>query len=243
MIAGIEDDYWECTLECHDHLMTSRLCPYCKVTSDMAPVWAATETSTNTSGYAIYKNRVVCMCANCRELSTAIIFPMAEPLTTSSESRDIRAALALSSVVWTPQSAPAPLFPRVPSHVARCATEAHMAHGIGAEIASILMTRTTIEATAKSQDVTDGSLMAKIKEMSDRNIIRPATLSLADVIRVLGNDMAHGDVEALPTSEDASDALKLMDMILEEVFQATAIADEILARRAVRTGKDLPQTP
>lgn len=109
-----------------------------------------------------------------------------------------------------------------------------MAHGIGAEVASILMTRTTIEATAKSQLVTTGSLVAKIEAMTKRNIIRPATLKLATAIRVLGNDMAHGDVDELPTSEDAADALHLMDMILEEVFQATAIADEILARRQLR---------
>lgn len=243
MATVISGNYWECRLECHDHVMTSRLCPYCAANSDMAPVWASTERRRDAAGFPIYKNRVVCVCANCRELSTAIIYPMAEALTTTSSSSDMRQALALSTVTWSPQSAPAPSFPHVPIHVARCATEAHMAHGIGAEIASILMTRTTIEATAKSQDVTEGSLMAKIKEMSDRNIIRPATLSLADAIRILGNDMAHGDVEALPTSEDASDALKLMDMILEEVYQATAIADEILARRAVRTGKDRPQTP
>lgn len=109
-----------------------------------------------------------------------------------------------------------------------------MSHGIGAEAASILMTRTTIEATAKSKGIEDGSLFNKIEAMSAQNVIRPATLTLAHAIRVLGNDMAHGDVEELPTAEDAADALHLMDMILEEVYQATAIADEILARRAAR---------
>ena len=70
--------------------------------------------------------------------------------------------------------------------------------------------------------------------MRDGGVIRPATLTLAHAIRVIGNDMAHGDVEELPTEEDATDALHLMDLILEEVYQATAIADEILARRAAR---------
>jgi hypothetical protein len=109
-----------------------------------------------------------------------------------------------------------------------------MCHGIGADAASILMTRTTIEATAKSKGIDKGSLFEKIEKMSANGIIRPATLTLAHAIRVLGNDMAHGDVDDLPTSEDASDALHLMDLILEEVYQATAIADEILARRAAR---------
>jgi hypothetical protein len=109
-----------------------------------------------------------------------------------------------------------------------------MSHGIGADAASILMARTTIEATAKSNEITKGNLFEKIEKMRDTGVIRPATLTLAHAIRVIGNDMAHGDVEELPTAEDATDALHLMDLILEEVYQATAIADEIIARRAAR---------
>ncbi|ROS62195.1 uncharacterized protein DUF4145 [Frigoribacterium sp. PhB160] len=132
---------------------------------------------------------------------------------------------------WTPLAASAPDFDRVPEHVARCAQQAHVSHQVGAEIASILMTRTTIEATAKSKGLTSGNLYSKIEAMAEQGIIRRDALNVAHAIRHLGNDMAHGDVEDPPTPEDASDALKLMDLILSEVYQATSLADEILKRR------------
>ncbi|WP_158614617.1 DUF4145 domain-containing protein [Frigoribacterium sp. PhB107] len=106
-----------------------------------------------------------------------------------------------------------------------------MSHSIGAEAASILMARTTIEATAKSKGIVKGNLYAKIEELSNTGVIRASALSVAHAIRHLGNDMAHGDVEDAPSAEDASDALQLMDLILNEVFQATNLAEEILARR------------
>ncbi|ROP78317.1 uncharacterized protein DUF4145 [Frigoribacterium sp. PhB107] len=134
-------------------------------------------------------------------------------------------------LVWSPLAAAAPDYPRVPAHVARCAQEAHMSHSIGAEAASILMARTTIEATAKSKGIVKGNLYAKIEELSNTGVIRASALSVAHAIRHLGNDMAHGDVEDAPSAEDASDALQLMDLILNEVFQATNLAEEILARR------------
>jgi len=213
--------------------MTTRFCPYCKSNSDLMPRWAkATPLGQDSSGYQIFAVRMACVCANCKNLSTAKIAKTRTNPGTDIE--QMRKLTALSSCEWAPTSAPAPEYPHVPAHVARCASEAHMSHGIGAEAASILMTRTTIEATAKSKGIETGSLFSKIEAMSEQNVIRPATLTLAHAIRVLGNDMAHGDVEELPTSEDAADALHLMDMILEEVYQATAIADEILARRAAR---------
>ena len=175
----------------------------------------------------------MCTCANCNNVSTARTRPIGavrdlhDPTTR-------RSITDRGDVEWSPMSAPAPDYPHVPEHVGRCAIEAHMAHGVGANAASILMARTTIEATAKSKGISKGNLFEKIEKMRDGGVIRPATLTLAHAIRVIGNDMAHGDVEELPTEEDATDALHLMDLILEEVYQATAIADEILARRAAR---------
>jgi len=65
-------------------------------------------------------------------------------------------------------------------------------------MAAILMARTTIEATAKSQAIITGSLIAKIDAMAmaTAQLIRPALRDAAHAIRHLGNDMAHGDVEA-----------------------------------------------
>lgn len=217
-----------------NHTMTTRFCPYCKSKSDMVPKWASSDVvGKGADGYDRYSIRIACMCANCKNMSTAKIASIRNSLSYN-DTEKMRQMTDLSSCEWAPSSASAPDFPHVPERVARCAAEAHMCHGIGADAASILMARTTIEATAKSKGVDKGSLFEKIEKMSTAGVIRPATLTLAHAIRVIGNDMAHGDVDELPTSEDASDALHLMDMILEEVYQATAIADEILARRKAR---------
>lgn len=221
--------------------MTTRFCPYCKSNSDLMPRWASTTPlGRDRERYEIFTVRMACVCANCKNLSTAkVVRTRTNP---GGDIEAMRKLTALSSCEWAPTSASSPEYPHVPAHVARCASEAHMSHGIGADAASILMTRTTIEATAKSKGIENGTLFSKIEAMSAQNVIRPATLRLAHAIRVLGNDMAHGDVDELPTSEDAADALHLMDLILEEVYQATAIADEILARRTAR-GEGAPTSP
>lgn len=220
---------------CEDQNMVTRLCPYCQSNSDMAPAWASSEAVGEVFGVTQYRVRLACVCANCHELSTAVIASTSRHVHTSSGNQAMRDALRAQEVEWSPLAAPSPEYPHVPAHVARCAKEAHMAHSIKADAASILMTRTTIEATAKDKGVIEGQLYRKIETMKERELVRPAVVTIAHAIRVLGNDMAHGDVEELPTAEDATDALRLMDMILEEVYQAAATAAEILARREART--------
>lgn len=213
------------------HAMPKRLCPYCKSIADMKPVWSGSELLTE-NGYArTYVGRAACTCSNCENVNS-VIEKKTSTNWASLNMAEVRTAIDKGvNLVWSPLSAAAPDYPRVPAHVARCAQEAHMSHSIGAEAASILMARSTIEATAKSKDITTGNLYEKIEKLSTSGIIRPAALSLAHAIRHLGNDMAHGDVENGATAEDASDVLELMDLILNEVFQATSLAEEIIARR------------
>lgn len=213
--------------------MPSRLCPYRKTVADLAPIYSTTAaTSRASNGSPRYIARIVCACANCKELSTVVVPRHSTATPGGTSGPELRQVIATgSNLTWSPLAASAPDYPRVPDHVARSAREAHMAHGIGADAASILMTRTTIEATAKSKDITSGNLFTKIEAMAETGIIRRDAVHVAHAIRHLGNNMAHGDVEDPPTPEDASDALQLMDMILSEVFQAANLAQEILARR------------
>lgn len=221
--------------------MTSNNCAYCTVVSEMAPVFAYSQTdskrtSTNTSGHTSFKTskraHIAARCGNCGALNVAIVKGPntavgSSPITSA---KDILLDSA-NSVVWHPTFVSSREFPDVPTHVARCASEAFQAAGIGAFIAAILMARTTIEATAKSQGITTGSLIAKIDAMSTSQIIRPALRDAAHAIRHLGNDMAHGDIEDPPVQVDAEDVLKLMAMILTEVFEAAALTKAIMDRR------------
>lgn len=148
--------------------MTTRLCPFCDSKSDMVPVWASAQPageSANGQRRAII--RVVCTCANCNNVSTARTRPIGavrdlhDPTTR-------RSITDRGDVEWSPMSAPAPDYPHVPEHVGRCAIEAHMAHGVGANAASILMARTTIEATAKEQRHFEGQSLREDREDARR---------------------------------------------------------------------------
>lgn len=181
---------------------------------------------------------VAATCGNCGAISVArVTGPAIEIPSDSNRVPNARRVIedAANELEWFPISVAAPAFPDVPDHVARCATEAYQTASIGASMAAILMARTTIEATAKFKGITRGQLIKKIDQMAADDLIRPALKRAAHAVRILGNDMAHGDVEEQPTAEDVEDTLKLMTMILSEVFEAEALTDSILSRRKKST--------
>jgi len=189
---------------------------------------------------AFYTTRVATSCDNCRGINVGVVYDEYRYAGTPSGAyagADLQAAKELleddrvEHFAWFPKKALSPKFPDVPKHVARAATEAHEAASIGANIAAILMARTVIEATAKTHGIVDGQLWKKIDALKDAQLIRPSAAEAAHEIRHLGNDMAHGDLADLPTEQDAADVLTLMDLILNEVFQATALTAAIKARR------------
>lgn len=102
-------------------------------------------------------------------------------------------------------------------------------------MSAILMARTVVEATAKDKGIKTGSLVAKIDELARQGFIRPSTKDAAHEIRHFGNDMAHGDIEEVPDSEDVQDVLVLMDEILSEVFQGPARTARLVQKRTAPT--------
>ncbi|NIH53535.1 hypothetical protein FHX76_001403 [Lysinibacter cavernae] len=93
------------------------------------------------------------------------------------------------------------------------------------------MARTVVEAAAKANGITSGNLVTKIDKMKDAGLIRAVLADAAHEVRHLGNDMAHGDLDDLPDSDDVQDVLELMKQILNEVFQSPAIAARLKNRR------------
>ncbi|MEJ1154621.1 DUF4145 domain-containing protein [Microbacterium marmarense] len=88
-----------------------------------------------------------------------------------------------------------------------------------------------IEATAKDRGITSGSLVAKINQLHADEHIRKGTKDMAHALRILGNDMAHGDVDEVPTQEDATDALTIARFVLDDVYVADARRADMMARR------------
>lgn len=139
------------------------------------------------------------------------------------------------NITWVPRAGEAPRFEDVPSHIAEAASEAHACASIGARMASILMARTVVEATAKAKGITTGRLVSKIDDLAAQGLVRNSTKDAAHEIRHLGNDMAHGDIEDSPAQVDVDDVLALMDEVLNEVFQGPARTARVRARRGAET--------
>jgi hypothetical protein len=64
------------------------------------------------------------------------------------------------------------------------------------------------------------SLIEKIDALSD--LIRPHVRDGAHEIRLLGNDLAHGDFSQDVSGEDANLVLTLMDVVLHDVYLSPA---------------------
>lgn len=140
--------------------------------------------------------------------------------------------------MWAPEYLEGQDFPSVPDHIAGAASEAHKNGSVGCYMSAILMARTVIEATAKDKGITKGTLEAKIDEMVEEELIRPAIKAVADEVRHFGNDMAHGDITLPVTEDDAVEVLALMDEILNEVYQGPARLAAVKQRRLERKNRD-----
>lgn len=205
----------------------------------MSPVWAGTipQRRDGFSVSALKPSGIAARCDNCGMLNLAVVLTTYQ-LAWDHQNAKYDAIQALedqhTQISWYPTAVDQYEFPAVPVMIARCAAEAHQAADISANMAAILMARTTVEATARDQKIDGRDLIAKINGMRDAGIIRKRVADAAHAIRYLGNDMAHADLPEPPSDEDVSDTLKLMDALLTEVFDITATTDAIIERRQDR---------
>ena len=210
--------------------MASTTCWKCLRVAHMTPV----EGSAAVEQHALYEDIMGCFrCDGCGALNIAMARRW-------SAKQDPLAWLAgKKNVEWKPQ----PLrprvvktFPDVPAEIAQAASEAHRCMQVSGR-AAVLMARSVIEATAKDRGITKGKLIDKIDALSE--MVRPHVRDGAHEVRLLGNDMAHGDFTQYVSSEDANLVLTLMDEVLHDVYQSPArVAQAQAARDARKQAED-----
>lgn len=142
------------------------------------------------------------------------------------------AAMTIKS--WAPSAMRPVDVTFIPEGVGGFFKEAHDVFSVGAHRAVLLLVRSVIEATAKDRGITTGSLVGKINQLADEGLIRAGTKDMAHTLRILGNDMAHGDIDQVPTPEDADDALMIARFVLDDVYVADARRADMMARRGER---------
>lgn len=212
--------------------MASAHCAYCRRYVHLTPKWADQTTYREDHEDGTFSTTAllqgVAVCDHCQRASLgyATDYHGASAYDTTNLERT-----ADENITWVPKAGEAPPFDDVPPHIAEAASEAHACASIGARMASILMARTVVEATAKAKGITSGRLVSKIDELATQGLVRNSTKDAAHEIRHLGNDMAHGDIDDSPAQVDVDDVLALMDEVLNEVFQGPARTARVRARR------------
>jgi hypothetical protein len=210
--------------------MASIVCAFCDVKSNMTPMWATAKmvrVGLGADGRPASAQilQAIAECANCGRMSMGVALAGASGV-------DYKAQFAASrDIEWFPKTGQSPEVEDVPEHIAAAAKEAYACASINARMASILMSRTVVEATAKAKGITNGRLVQKIDELAAQDFIRESTKEAAHEIRHFGNDMAHGDIDTLPSEDDVQEVLALMSEVLNEVFQGPARVARIKAKR------------
>jgi hypothetical protein len=219
-------------------LMLSGTCAFCGNQTHFTARTGRVVAELVADRYANYRFEIAATCDACqrfnvavgdREAARSITFKPNQMLD-ASRATDEGEAMTITS--WSPPSMRPVDVEFIPAGVAGYLKEAHDAYSVGAYRAVLLLVRSVIEATAKDRGVTSGSLVAKINQLQTDGHIRNGTKDMAHALRILGNDMAHGDIEDVPTNEDANDALTVARFVLDDVYVADARRIDMLARRA-----------
>jgi hypothetical protein len=137
---------------------------------------------------------------------------------------------------WHPIPTLSMEFPDVPEPIANAAAEATLCLSVQAYRGACSLARAVVEATAKDRGHTTGSLMAKIDALHAAGMIRAKIAEAAHLVRLLGNDMAHGDFTQSVEREEAEETVSLMTLLLDEVYQQDATIARLRAARLTKSG-------
>ena len=224
----------------HDQLMLSGTCAYCgnqthftARTGRVSEVISSRDTFNRT-----VRLEIAATCDACHRFNTAV--GTKELLEGNGRHqglildgpRAISEGEAMTIESWAPPAMRPVDVSFIPEGVAGFFKEAHDAFSIGAHRAVLLLVRSVIEATAKDKHITSGSLVQKINNLASEGLIRTGTKEMAHALRILGNDMAHGDIDQVPSAEDADDALTIARFVLDDVYVADARRADMMARRS-----------
>ena len=157
---------------------------------------------------------------HCLMIGTATI-DGTEPHRSAAQEEQAPSLLDGRKIDWRPRRTDK-AFPYVPEDIASAASEAHSVMAVDAHRAAAILARAVIEATSKNKGITAKSLIHRIDQMYERNLIRKHIKDAAHEIRLLANAAAHGDPVTPVIEAEAQEVLNLMDEVLEEVYQSQA---------------------
>ncbi|WP_181131606.1 DUF4145 domain-containing protein [Rathayibacter sp. AY2B5] len=220
--------------------MLTGICAFCAnsthFTAQVARVSGVSFDDPGQGSYYRYELEVAATCDACKKFNVVTGVSAKDSYkrevgTTYVGSEAITKGESMTVQTWSPPPLLKADTDFLPEGVAGYLQEAHDAFSVGAHRAVLLLVRSAIEATAREKKIETGSLVQKINVLHSDGHIRNGTREMAHVLRILGNDMAHGEIDDVPTEEDAKDALTVLRFVLDDVYVADARRIDMLARR------------
>ncbi len=223
----------------HDGLMLSHRCAFCGNQTHFTARYGTfqKEVGSTGDGYPVMTIEVAATCDACQRFNVATGRVAYRSVNVPRPGKKIEQGLdvyaeGMSDVHWSPPSMVQADTEFLPDNVGIFLQEAHDTAAVGAYRGTLLLVRSVIEATAKDRGIAEGSLVQKVNNLHANGHIRTGTKDMAHALRILGNDMAHGDITEAPTEEDANDALTIARFVLDDVYVADARRIDMLKRRS-----------
>ena len=208
--------------------MAQRTCWHCEHDAHMTSIADSVQSTDKTFWSRAYR------CDNCKSLSIAVV-----GLSTDYRSdADNWFETPDAPIEWFPVRILGRRFDDVPQTIADAASEAYACYSIRSYRAAVLLARAVVEAVAKQQGQTNGSLKTKIDALEEARLVNPQLAETAHEIRFVGNDMAHGDFITEITEEECDDVLNFMTALLEEIYQRPANLTRFREQRRKRNEQD-----
>ena len=123
--------------------------------------------------------------------------------------------------------------PNAPVDIQSAFDEACMCYRSQAFTASAIMCRKTLEGICAAHGVEGRSLADSLRRMKDQGMIDDRLFEWSDLLRVAGNEAAHG-VKQSVAQPDAKDILEFTNAILDYMFSYRDRFEEFKKRRAVK---------
>jgi hypothetical protein len=105
----------------------------------------------------------------------------------------------------------------IPSSIRFAYEEARICFKSKAYTATAIMCRKTLEGIADEHNIKTHNLASALQEMKEKGIIEKKLFDWADMLRISGNEAAHG-VKTTISQQDAKDILEFTNALIEYIF-------------------------
>lgn len=109
-----------------------------------------------------------------------------------------------------------PLHPAIPENLRKDLAEARLCFKAKCFTATAIMVRRMTESLCAEHGEKEGNLFARLKVLKDRGIIEPRLYEWAELLRLFGNEGAHGGNSI--TKGEAQEALAMAEAVLDYVY-------------------------